>query len=95
MNLTKYSWCLAFVFCLSVTGAFSLLWMRQQIYLQASKTRFLEREIAALETIDKRINTYLGMIHSKTNCLISATPQQIMWVPINSEGKTHTVIASL
>ena len=95
MNLKKYNWCFAFIFCLSVTGAFSLLWMRQKIYLQASKTRLLERELATLETLDKRADTFLGMLQSKTTHLTPALPQQIIWVSTSSESKTHTVVASL
>lgn len=94
MNLKKYNWCLAFIFCLSVTGAFSLLWMRQQIYLQASKTRLLERELATLETLNKRADTFLGMLQSKPTHLTPALPQQIIWVSTGSES-THTVVASL
>lgn len=95
MILKKYNWCFVFIFCLSVTGAFSLLWMRQQIYLQASKTRLLERELATLEMLDKRADTCLGVIQAKTTHLIPVLPQQVIWVSTGSETKHHSVVASL
>ena len=54
MKVSKYKLGFALFFCLLVAGAFSLLWMRQQIYVQASKSKLLEKELASLVELNKQ-----------------------------------------
>jgi hypothetical protein len=48
MKVSKYKLGFVLFFCLLMAGAFSLQWMRQQIYVQASKSKLLEKELASL-----------------------------------------------
>ncbi len=93
MKILKYKWCLTFIFCLVITGAFSLLWVRQQIYLQASVTSLLEKKLASIVELNKRADLCIIKLQNKQLANITPTqPQQIIWVsPENTPVKLSTL----
>jgi len=93
MKLLKYKWCLTFIFCLMVTGAFSLLWIRQQVYFQASAMVTLEKKLASLENLNKRADLYIAQLQNKQiNQFVPMQSRQVIWIsPKNTNIKLSRV----
>ena len=66
MKILKKSYlaCLTFVLCLTIAGAFGLLWMRQQVYLQASYGQKLENTLSNLQKRIQRLDLRIAQINS-------------------------------
>ena len=93
MKVSKYKLGFTLIFCLLVTGAFSLLWMRQQIYLQASKSKFLEKELASLFELNKRADLCIAKLQNKTMNAYKLNARQILWISTQNEPKTTSIVA--
>lgn len=93
MNVSKYKLGFALIFCLLVTGAFSLLWMRQQIYLQASKNKLLEKELASLIELNKRADLCIAKIQNKSMKTYKLNARQILWISTKKEPATASIVA--
>ncbi len=92
MNVSKYKLGFVLIFGLLITGAFSLLWMRQQIYLQASKSKLLEKELASLVELNKRADLCIAKFQNKNIKACKLNTRQILWIPMQTEP-TAPVIA--
>ncbi|MDR2769019.1 MAG: hypothetical protein LBB19_00450 [Puniceicoccales bacterium] len=82
---SKCACCLIFALSLTVTGAFGLLWIRQQVYLQASYGKHLEKELSLLgqkiQQTDLRISQIQSTRYLKQHCkhLQQPTYRQTIW----------------
>lgn len=83
MNHLKYKCYIAFILGLIFTGAFSLLWTRQEIYLKASRAKILENELAALTHLNRRADLCIARLQHK---LLAMHPpihsKQIIWAAL-------------
>ena len=93
MKVSKYKLGFVLIFCLLVTGAFSLLWMRQQIYLQASKSKLLEKTLASLTALNKRADLYIAKLQNTKTKDYKLNRQQILWVSAQNKPTTTSIIA--
>lgn len=93
MNVSKYKLGFVLIFCLLVTGAFSLLWMRQQIYLQASKSKLLEKELASLVELNKRADLCIAKIQNKIIKNQTLNSQKILWISNQTEPSVTSIVA--
>ena len=93
MKVSKYKLGFILIFCLLVTGAFSLLWMRQQIYLQATKSKLLEKELASLMELDKRADLYIAKIQNKGMKAYKLNARQILWISPQVESPKPSIVA--
>ena len=81
MKLLKYKWCLTFIFCLVVTAAFSLLWIRKQVYWQASAMVTLEKKLVSLENLNRKADLYIAQLQNKQiNQFAPVQARQVIWV---------------
>ena len=93
MNVSNYKLGFALIFCLLVTGAFSLLWMRQQIYLQASKSKLLEKELASLVELNKRADLCIAKIQNKSMKVYQLNARQILWISAQNQPAIKSIVA--
>ena len=94
MNVSKCKCCFCLLFCLVVTGAFSLLWIRQQIYLQASKSKLLEKELAALVEVNKRADLCIAKIQTANSAKITHTDsRRMLWVTSHEPENITSIVA--
>ena len=94
MKLLKYKTCFTFLFSLIFTGAFSLLWMRQQVYLQASQNKILEKQLASLINLNKRADLCIAQLNSKnTPQQSSLQTEKVIWISTQQEEPIYTPLA--
>ena len=93
MKVSKYKLGFALIFCLLVAGAFSLLWMRQQIYVQASKSKLLEKELASLVELNKRADLCIAKIQNKNLKAYPLNARQILWISAQNKPATTPIVA--
>ena len=85
MKLLKYKCVFTFLFSLSLTGAFSLLWMREQVYLQASQNKTLEKQLSNLLALDKRVDLCIEKLSHKN--IANQEPNRIIWISTQQENQ--------
>ena len=93
MKVSKYKLGFALIFCLSLAGAFSLLWIRQQIYVQASKSKLLEKELASLVELNKRADLCIARLQNKGMKAYKLNARQILWISAQTPSATTPVVA--
>lgn len=91
MKLLKYKCFFTFLFSLMLTGAFSLLWMRQQVYIQASLNKTLEKKLATLVELNKRADLCIAKLNSKNT--VKQQTHQIIWISAQQEEPIYTPLA--
>ena len=93
MKVSKYKLGFVLFFCLLVAGAFSLLWIRQQIYVQASKSKLLEKELASLIELNKRADLCIAKLQNKSIKTYQLNTRQILWVSAQNTPATTSIVA--
>ena len=93
MKVSKYKLGFALIFCLLLAGAFSLLWMRQQIYMQASKSKLLEKELASLVELNKRADLCIAKLQNKGMKAYKLNARQILWISAQNSSATTPIVA--
>ena len=93
MKVSKYKLGFALIFCLLLAGAFSLLWMRQQIYLQASKSKLLEKELASLFELNKRADLCIAKLQNKNIKAYQLNARQILWISAQNKSAATPIVA--
>lgn len=91
MKLLKNKCFFTFLFSLMLTGAFSLLWMRQQVYIQASQNKALEKELAMLVELDQRVDLCIARLNSKNT--VKQQSHQIIWISAQQEKPIYIPLA--
>ena len=88
MNMlsSKYFCLLSFAFVLIIAGAFSLLWVRQQVYLQASYGKLLQQK---LQQTDLRLARIQSPQHLARYCQELQSPSRAQTIWANTQSKQH------
>ncbi len=95
MNMlsSKYFCLLSFAFVLIIAGAFSLLWVRQQVYLQASYGKRLEKTFfllqQKLQQTDLRLARIQSTQHLARYCQELQSPSRAQTTWANTQSKQH------
>lgn len=85
---------MAFILVVILTGTFSLLWLRHEIYLKATRAKLLEKELADLTHASQRADLYIAHLQNQwSSAPASVSPKQIIWVALQSEPITSTTLA--
>lgn len=94
MNFRRYTCCFVFIFTLVFTGAFSLSWMRQQVYHQAQATKSIERAIASLTEANQRVDLYIAHLNNQyfSKHQDHTNTERILWI---SSTETSVVLSHL
>ena len=91
---SKYTCCITFAFALIIVGIFGLLWLRQQVYWQASYGKRLEKTLFLLQQKNQQADFRLAQIQSTQHlrhcCQDLQLPSraQIIWT--YPQNKHHT-----
>ncbi len=93
MKVSKYKLGFVLFFCLLMAGAFSLQWMRQQIYVQASKSKLLEKELASLIELNKRADLCIAKLQNKSVKTHQLNARQILWISVQNKQATTPIVA--
>ena len=91
MKLLTHKYFFTFLFSIVLTGAFSLLWMREQVYKEASQNKTLEKQLAKLTEINKRVDLCIAKLNSKNS--IKQQSNKIIWISTQQEEPMYTSLA--
>ncbi len=90
MNALKFKCCVVFVFGVIISGAFSLLWIRQGIFLQTSQMQILEKKLASLQALDQRADICIQHLQKSNTTHLQS--RQILWIT-PKENLNYTPVA--
>ncbi len=94
MKLLQHKGYFIFCFLLILTGAFSLLWMRQQVYLQASQNRILEKHLSSLVELNKRADLCIAKLNNENMSHTKPIQsQKVIWISTSQETNTYIPLA--
>lgn len=100
MNITKCKCFFVFVLALTVAGIFSLLWIRQQVYIQASYVKVLEKELNTLIVQQHNADNKISYIQSNqflqnwNDALQSPSSKQTIWLKKTNRSSLYTKVAA-